>query len=214
MTTVAALADQLAVRFRDPNKEIISCTQWYEYINQAWGEIQQTTSQWPWNKDYDDITVTVAANQQQGCLDASGEVLEVRSVLDATNNRPLRQSEGNGAFRQFEGNSATATTASPSYYRMKGNEIELYPTPSQAITLTVRAVKWSGTLAYNASPPLPAAWHNVLLNGAIALAHLDDGNIDAYKVNDDRFQTGIRNLLGSFLNGQGEKYPLMGVDSV
>lgn len=213
--TIATLANKLATRFRDPNKEVISCDQWYEYINTTWQDIQQTTSQWPWNKTDADITVTVAANQRFGCLSESYEVLEVRSVIDTTNNQPLSQNSGNGAFQALQGESPTAVADRPNRYRVEGREIEVYPTPSSAVTLTVRAKKWpQATFAYNECPPIPSAFEYVLIDGALSLAHLDDEAFDAYQVHAGRFNNGLKNMLGAFLNGQEEKYPLMPVQSV
>lgn len=212
MTTFAGLADIASARIRDPNHEVVTCTTWYTYLNLAWKQVQQASDQWPWNQDYDEIEVTVAANARQGCLDATGEVLSVRYVYDSTNSAPLVQITDSGARSRYHlGNpAASVAPGAPMEYRIKGNEIEVFPLPATAVCLQIGVNKWSGTdLVYSESPPIPAAFHTILVDGALALFHADDGNDQGAARATEAFQVSIANLKGAFLDGQTEKYPLL-----
>lgn len=212
MTTIAATADALARRYRDPNHEVVSCDAWYDYINQAWQQIQRATSQWPWNKQRA-ITVTVTGGQRRGCLAEDGSVYELTYVYDTTNQRGLRQATENGTDARYSFDLSTTSVASPDEYRVNGKEIEVFPTPSGTITLEVGAKQWAAApVAYNDSLPIPEAFQSVVIDGALMLAREDDSDFPASQAAAQRFEKGIIDMVGSFLNGQEGMYPAMPID--
>jgi hypothetical protein len=65
------------------------------------------------------------------------------------------------------------------------------------------AVVWR-TLSSSNSPVWPSAYHDILLDGAIAAAYLDDGNVGQHDKYEARFQTRITGMLNDLLAARTE----------
>lgn len=194
MTTFVALKAQAAARWRDANNDVIGDTQWGEYINQAYQHANTSSPLWPW-LETSEQTVTVTPPSRAGTLPT--DVLQVNWLYDTTNNYRMIPQEGRGD--QWRNANLRTDTGSPVTYRMRASTFEVFPAPTAVTTYVAECVVMPARLAGSDLPVWPSHFHELLLDGALALAFLDDGNTEFHAANWGKFEQSVKNMLATIL---------------
>lgn len=211
MTTLTSFRTQCAGRFTDPDNNIVAVTggagtrNWTDYINRAYRDVLSASPFWPWNESSEQ-TLIVAANTRGISLPTG--TYQVNWVYDTTNDRRIIPDEGRGS--QYRGGyQLRSTTAQiPETYKMRNNQLEVYPMPTTSTTFVAECVIYPSDLATgNDTTTLPPAFDSMLIDGALAYAYLDDGNVPQYQANSQSFQNALKNLKAAMLAFRDETYP-------
>lgn len=172
--TTSNLVTRCETRFRDLSHEVISAAEWLAYLNDAYSEVNARFREWPWN--FASVTVATAAGTRTYTL-ATTEGQTVRSVFNTTNDYPLSPLEGIGNFRKDYPDDTTQEA--PIAYRMKGSQLELWPTPDSVYSIVVEYEGSPADLATSNSDPLwPDRYRRALVELALSRAYQDDGNME------------------------------------
>lgn len=204
MTTFADLKTQLAARFRDPSNNVISAAQWGEYINQAYRKANGTTPLWPWLQTSEQ-TINVTANTRATALPT--DTVQVNWVYNTTNNYRLTPIDGHGA--QWDNGVLRTETGNVKQYRIRGSNIEVFPLANGATVLVAECVTFPGSLTGTDEPAWPEPFHELLLEGALALAYQDDGNLPWHDRHWEKFLAGVKEMEQTLLAFRTEAYPLI-----
>ena len=121
---------------------------------------------WNWGDLRTIETVTTAASTASYTMSNLNIRARVLQVIDDTNDAVLTQMSDNSFYNYtYVG---TSQTGSPTFYRMKGNEISFWPTPDAVLSVRVHAVQPQSDLT-TATQALTIP-DNVVVLGAYALA--------------------------------------------
>lgn len=194
MTTFAALKTQAATRWRDASNAVIGDTQWGEYINQAYQHANTSSPLWPW-LEVAPASVTVLANTNSIALPT--DTVQVNSVYNTTDNYRMIPDDGRGD--QYRSGFLRTDTGQPVIYRIRSGTLEVMPMPTANTTFELEAVTMPVRLTGTNSPVWPSHFHEALLDGALALAFLDDGNTEFHNTNWAKFEQSIKNMLNTVL---------------
>ena len=94
---------------------------------------------WNWGDLRTIETVTTAASTASYTMSNLNNRSRVLQVIDDTNDAVLTQMSDNSFYNYtYVG---TSQTGSPTFYRMKGNEISFWPTPDAVLSVRVHAVQ-------------------------------------------------------------------------
>lgn len=186
MTTLANLAVRCASRFRDTANSIYTATEWKSYLNDAYREVAQNPLIRTFEAYSSSYTVTTT-----GTASLPADTLMVIAVRDITNDRDLRQVHGTRNRNAY----ANADAGAPDGYFVRGSSIVLVPPPTATTTLGITYVGGYADLTDSDEPPFPESFHHILVDGAMALAHEDDGNPEAATRAADRFGQGQARLV-------------------
>lgn len=196
-----------ATRFRDPSNAIVDATGWGNYINDAKAEVDAASERWPWLETRA-TNVTLSAGTATVAIPGSGWY--VLSILDSTNDQPLKPL---GQWTTSDGMFPTEgeTTGPPQYYRMLGSNIEVFPTPNAAVVLHVTYIGAPAELSAGGDvPPFGSEFHRILVEGALAKAFLDDGNVDQYQAHSAVFQGLLVQMKSAYLRSRTEGFVALG----
>lgn len=142
MTTASALITRAAARFKDPNFRVFTQAQWGNLLNQAYNRANNKTPLWPWNESTErtvtvpDTGVVSTVNNRAASLPT--DVLQVNWAYDVTDDYRLVPQEGRGD--QWHQDHLRSEVGQPVTYRIRNNQIELFPTPTVATTVALECI--------------------------------------------------------------------------
>lgn len=196
-----------ATRFRDPSNAIVAATEWGNYINDAKAEVDAASERWPW-LEARATNVSLSAGTATVAIPGSGWY--VLSILDSTNDQPLKPL---GQWTTSDGMFPTEgeTTGSPQYYRVLGSNIEVFPTPDATVVLHVTYLGAPTELTAGGDvPPFGSEFHRILVEGALAKAFLDDGNLEQGQAHAAVFQGLLAQMKATYLRNRGGGFAVLG----
>lgn len=196
-----------ATRFRDPNNAIVAAGEWENYLNDAKAEVDAASERWPWLESRD-TTLNLAAGVSTVAIPGSGWF--VLSVLDSTNDAILDEiSMWTTPDRVFP--SEGDETGPPEFYRVFGSNIEVYPTPDDAVVLHVTYLTAATELSAGGDvPPWGSEFHRILVEGALSKAFLDDGNLEQGQAHAAVFQGLLAQMKATYLRNRGGGFAVLG----
>ncbi len=152
MTTTAALITRAAARFKDPNFRVFTQAQWGNLMNQAYNRANGKTPLWPWNESTE-RTVNVPDTGTVGTVNnraatLPGDVYQVNWAYDVTDDYRLVPQEGRGD--QWHQDHLRSEVGQPVTYRIRNNQIELFPTPNVLTTVAMECLIGPTELAVQA----------------------------------------------------------------
>lgn len=188
-------------RFRDTSGDVIDSTAWMSYLNQAFRRVNERTPLWPW-LEAAESTLSFVANQRSADLPAGA--FGVNWVYNFTNDVPMYPDQPRG--NQWMGNrQLRSTVGPPTTYKVRGNAgaakdmgcLDVYPLPDASYSLRIEAIKFPAVLdcTTNCIAPFPTIFHTILVDGALALAYLDDGNTTQYETRMGAFNAAVTNMM-------------------
>lgn len=202
---------EAASDFRDTNHDVVSTDQWCNYVNKAMRTIAGRTPFWPWNESATS-TITLAANQRSADLPTDSYAVDwAYNEHDAI---PLYPESDRGG-QWHGGRQISTSTGSPRSYKVRGIAtlgttthgcIDFYPLPDGAYTITIEAVRYAIRLdtVTNCIPPFPTIFHTLLVDGAVALAYLDDNNLQQYQARWAAFLVSVKELEVALMQARQE----------
>jgi hypothetical protein len=203
VSTFLQLRTQCAARFRDTGFTIVADAQWKEYVNQAYQWANTYSPLWPWLETAS-ATVTVLSGTRGIALPA--DTVQVNWAYDTTDNYRLIPQEGRGD--PWRNANLATDTGSPVTYRIRNGTIEVFPLPTQNTIITIEAVTMPVRMVADGDVPVwPTHFHEVLLDGAVSLAYLDDGNAEFQGILWGKFQAGVKDMLQTLLLFRTETNP-------
>lgn len=188
MTGFDDLKTRCAVRFQDPDNDVISDADWGEYVNDALRSVYSISPGLPVLDTRS--TVDLTAGVQYVALPE--DCFALHSVYDATNDYVLDPVSNRAAI---DNDFPSTSTGAPEFYRTVGNLLYVYPTPDTAVTLRLEYPGGFAPLTGTDEPYFPEQFHHILVDGALALAYEDDGNASMADRHGSKFQAGRGELL-------------------
>lgn len=194
---------RLRTRFRDPNQNIYTNTDWLGYLNDALQDVQAASHFWPWMETRS-IALSVLASTRSVALPTG--VVGVTAVLNRTDRIPMRPFEGTAeTFDQYPEQTETGV---PYSYRVFGSTLEIYPLGTGATSLAVEYVVGSAELATGTDvPPWPVQYHRILVEGALARGYTDDGAPEQASLHQAAFNAILEDMKAALLVERHERYP-------
>lgn len=199
MTTATALGARAAERFKDPSNNVVTAAQWLSYCNEAYDQLNAYSPLWPW-LETSEQTLSFTANVRSATLPT--DVLAVNWAYDSTDDYRLIDQMGRGDF--FHQDHLRSEVGQPVTYRVRASTMELNPTPAVATTVVAECVLVPAALAGGDTPVFPRAFHNVLIDGMLSAAYIDDGNPVQAKTYEERFQNRMKQMMNSILAARTE----------
>lgn len=142
MTTASTLAARCAVRFRDPQNNVIAATEWLSYLNEAYNKVNASTPLWPWLETAEQI-ISFTANSRVANLPT--DVVGVNWAYDVLDDYRLIDQMGRGDF--FHQDHLRSEVGQVVTYRVRGATMELNPTPSTNLTVACECILLPSALA-------------------------------------------------------------------
>jgi hypothetical protein len=197
----SVIRTRAAVRFGDPNNEIITDNTWKDYVNEAYREVC-ALERWP----FLEATATVTVNANTRSANLPSRAWRVEAVWDQTNKNPLDPIfHPSQVFRDYPNGDETGV---PCEYQLRARTIEVYPLPDTNVTLSIRYLAYPGDLSADADVPiLPEEYHHVLVILANAKAYRDDGNFQAAQTYESEASVILDAMRRDLLGPRTESYP-------
>jgi hypothetical protein len=203
---LSALQARCRTRFRDPNQNIVTDTEWTDYLNDAYRDVIAASPHWPFLETVNCSALVVAANTRSVALPTDvTRVLAVRNATDGFPMRPLLSGTKQHLYLDPEQN----MTGVPEWYRVIAGRIEVWPLPTTPTTLHVEYPAPPSLLAGASDEPVfPEQYHHILVEGALQRAYLDDGNLEQAAVHADQYGSILGNMLLDLVGtAQEDSYP-------
>ncbi len=122
-----------ARRFHDEAFDVVSSTDWVNYLNDCYRDIIGASPLWPFLHQTATDSLTFAPNVRG--VNLPSNVFRVTSVYNDTDQYPMRAIEGDTQhIRLYPDQTLTGT---PSRYRVFNNQIQVWPLPDHAVSLIV-----------------------------------------------------------------------------
>lgn len=158
-------------RYRDTGNNLVTNTEWTNYLNDTYMDVAAADPNWPFLEGQ---TTSLALATGTGTISLPTNVWRVTSVYNATDKWPLAPLHGRSEYRHWFPD-PTAHLGSPTYYRLRGNTLEVFPYPDRATTLHADTLGPPALLAAGSDVPVfPEPYHRVLVLGALSKAYEDD----------------------------------------
>lgn len=210
MTTFVNLRKRASQRFGDPSFSIVADTtsatlpSWDDYINEAYRDVLQASPLWPWN-EAQPANLTFPANTFAGVA-LPADLWQVEAVWDQTDFLPLVPLEGRSDYlNQYPQQNEVGI---PQHYRIFNSKLFIYPAPTVSTQVRVDGVQRPADLVSGTDVPVfPVAYHHMLVDGALAYAYQDDGNLDLSKASAMRFEGILARMRQDLLQYRQERYP-------
>lgn len=180
---LGTMRDRAKRRFRDLNNIFVLDASWNQHINAAWGEFWQA-ARWPFRLTQTSMTLTM----QTHSIDLTTDIIEfINDVYDLTQDRALLPVPEIGSrpdeIKYREWLFLQHQPSEPIFYQMVGEKLFIFPSPRDAdhqIQISY-AEQDPPIMSADSDTPtdLPTRYHDALVSGAVAKAHLDDGNVEA-----------------------------------
>jgi hypothetical protein len=214
--TTDLLIARLARRFRDTNFQVVTEDDWQEYLNDTfrWLQSHGGGTPWPWSEKTD--TVTVTGGTATVALPAGTSVL--KRVYNDTDKQRLRALQGNTAVDDRWPDEASQGV--PLEYRVYGNVLHVYPTPSVDTDILLEYIGQITQLDADlgneptdtgdvdlADIGIPDQLAYLIAEYALYLAFLDDENEGAATLHLANAEKQLTQAMITFLSGQTSEYP-------
>lgn len=201
MSTFTQIRTRCAVRFSDASNQIISDATWKDYVNQRYRMVDAASPFWPW-KETRTTSATITAGSRTVAIPTGFTVMSVFNYTATNKMEPLES--GTEALRLWPDQTERGT---PLNYRVFNDDIEVYPLPDVDTTLYVEYLASVTALSADGDTPVfPSQFHDMLTEGALADAYLDDGNVEQYRIHEGLFQGMLKDLMVSLLDSRNERY--------
>lgn len=192
------LITTLGIRYRDPTYKQVARTRWLDYLNESQRRFIKR-ARWPMTTF---STLAFSVGDASKALPA--DVWNVKEAYDTTNNRPLFPLPHRDQAR------AMFTPATPpgssGYFYVADNDLFVLPRPRAAMNVQVEAWTAASDLVDSATASvIPAHYHHSLMEGALELAYLDDGDVENAERYGKLFADAVSDALEEFSfprNGQ------------
>lgn len=183
------LVDRTEGRFRDESNRIYTAAEYGKFVNEAYREAATDSALFPpWQ------AVTTVSLTSTGVVALPTDTLFVIAVYDTTNDRPLSQLHG----QKFRHTFVNDEEGPPEYYRQRGTSIQVYP-PGEAATLRVEYQGGFTELVSTGEPLFPEQFHDLIVEGALALACQDDGDTEGSDRHYAKFQKRLNDMKNALL---------------
>lgn len=201
MTTATNIGLIAARRFTDVPAAIVTATQWLEYLNLTYNEINSASPLWPWLESAV-ISATAAGGVNQKVA-LQTDVWQVNWVYNTTDDWPLVPIEGRGA-QYHQGLLRTSVGSSPTTYRLRGTDIELFPSSSASTNIVYEAIIFPAALVGTDIPVFGQQYDGLLVEGMLAKAYEDDGNDKWFQLHQGHFNDRLKQMLNNVLFARTE----------
>jgi len=181
---------------------IITDLVWKDYVNACYRRINGAEPLWPW-RETTTTTLTIAAETRSATLPT--DVFRVVSAFNSTNKSKLTPTEGI-AEHLFQWASQTEDGV-PVQYRVFNNQFQVYPLPTILTTFTIEYLVRPADLGADGDIPVfPSEYHDLLVEGALADAYLDDGNLKQQVAHEARYKEQFMQMREDVLSERTERY--------
>lgn len=197
------LVDRAEARFGDSDNAVFTAAEWLTFVNEAYMDVVIDDPLAPYLESRD-TSITLSAGDGEATLPT--DVWHVTAVFNSTDNIPLAPIPGRSEFRRYFPEPASGQ-GMPLYYRLRGNTLEVYPTPSSSTALTLDVLVPPAVLTVETEPVFPEQFHRILVDGALAKAHADDENLNQSAYYQGRFDRGMQKLRVFLQQPRTESYP-------
>lgn len=179
-------------RFRDLQNIFVLDTTWNQHINASWGEFWQA-ARWPFRL----TTTTLTLSEGEHSILLTSDVLErLNDVYDVTQDRALLPTPEIGSkpdeIKYREWLFLQQQPSQPIFYNLVGDRIFIFPAAlsgDHQIQITYAQQDPPEMVSDTDTPTaLPTRYHDALVSGAVAKAHLDDGNVEQAAAYYDEFR--------------------------
>lgn len=182
---LADLRSRCKRRFRDVDSVIVRDADWDDHLNAAYLEFI-AAADWP-------LLITSSDLSFASGTDTASLPTGVSRVLNAHNltedERLLRVGNWETIIELYPDETEDGT---PAHYRVVGSDLRVFPIPDKAQAVRVHFYEQPSRLSADADTPvLPERYHEALVLGAVAAAHLDDGNTDQ----EERFRSRYKQFV-------------------
>lgn len=199
---LATLQSICGTRFRDPNNNIVSASNWTMYLNSAIRLVSAASPIWPWLEQRS-VTVSVTAGSRTGPLPT--DIYAFTAVYNSTNRLLMTPIAGRSQYRDYyPGDDETGV---PIHYHLSGDTIEVYPLPEAATTLKVDYIKNPTDLSSSSDEPaIPPQFQEALIDGALMLAYQDDANPTQAQVYEARYERILADMKAAYLGPRADRF--------
>lgn len=199
----ATLTTRCATRFRDPNNNIVTAVQWLEYVNETYADVIGASPHWPFLENSANETLTVNAGSRSVALPPGvSRVTAVRNATDDVVMTPV-----DGRTTHMHAFPEQTETGVPQFYRVYGQDLEVYPLPEANTALQVEYPA-APALLTTGEPVFAEQYHHILVEGALALAYTDDGAPEQSAAHSGRFDTILFRMKNDYLGaGRHDSLP-------
>ena len=161
-------------------------TEWLAHLNAAYRSFLRLAK---WPNLTAETTAVIAANGRSVALPTA--VLQ-GGLLDVfmPGGLPLEPQPADLPLRNIRHWTSRPTV--PLYYQQRGGRLSVLPAWGAGGTLTLSYFTAPTALTTSTSPIIPETYHDALVSGAVAMAYVDDGNLEvagAYQAALDRKST-------------------------
>lgn len=202
---LTALQARCAERFRDPTNKIVTATQWKSYLNEAYHDVVNASPFWEFKEVVSNGSLTVNAGSQYVALPT--DAVRVLAVRNATDDVVLHQLDGRRAH--LDAYPDGDDTGVPTYYRVFAGRIYVFPTPEANTVLDIETMSPPVDLSSGSDEPVfPEPFHSMLIEGALARAHADDGDFNRQASCQAAFDGTLSRMLSDLLGtAREDHYP-------
>ena len=197
----SVLRSYAATRFRDTGNVVVLDTDWKNYINDVYGDVLSRCTYFPWNEGTVTLTFAPSTRAQPLPLD----VWQVTAVWDQTNQFPLVPLEGrNQVYQEYPQQTEVGIAQ---HYRIFNKNLQIYPLPAAQTLYTVEhTVRPTDLVADADLPVFPAPYHEMLVDGAVALAYRDDGNLQMSAAYQSDYEEQVKRLLVDLMQPRNDRF--------
>ena len=204
------LRNRCRSRFRDVLTTVYDDAEWNAYLNEALADVVNASPWWPWAEQHSNVITVPAGTDQIGLTVQLTDAVKVHTVWNRTDEMLLQPISREQAFRRFPitGTDTVGERGTPAAYRTQGNLLYVYPTPETATDLIIEysTGAWPDLDSDSAVPPFAERYHPMLIDGALARAYTDDGNVEQSTIHQGRFDKTLANLMHEMLSGRPGGY--------
>lgn len=197
-----ALVARAETRFRDLSNDTYSPQEWADYVNDAYLDVVSASPHWPF-LEIRDTSLVVAANTNT--VNLPTDVWRITGVKNQTDLVAMHPIGGRSEY--IESYPDASQVGTPTFYRLRGRVLEVFPSAAKATTIHVDAFQPPAALGPTDEPVFPSQYHRILVSGALAYAYDDDGNGQQGQIHRGRFEQGIARMSDDLLGLRVESYP-------
>lgn len=199
---LTALQTRCKTRFRDTNCEIYVNADWTDYLNDAYRDTVARTRLWPFLEA--SSVLTFAAGARTHALPT--DVFTLNAVYNVTDETPLVPMEGR--TEKYKVWPEQTETGPPLQYNLIGTTLEIFPLPEQQTCIKIEYIGGPTMLSSGSDVPVfPSQYHHMLVEGALARAYEDDGNLNQSQVHATRFSGLLEELVQHLLAERNDRWP-------
>lgn len=200
MATFLQLRDRAALRYGDPHKLTILDVVWKDYINSRYRRVQAESPLWPFLRGRQTMSFTAGSRS----VALTTNVFRVTAVYNVTDDVILAPMDGHTQYRREY--PTDIESGVPQVYRVRGGSLDVFPLPTQTTSIMVDYFVSAVDLAADGDVPVfPAAYHDMLISGALADVYTDDGTRQGETHQAD-YERQLSNMKLDLLDTPHERY--------